>query len=92
MHLEYQITQPEHAFSLSQITNSYHQLLGAWESDIVTHSGPRIRATKHNGSNGYHHLCDLKKIRTHPEFERLPTNSHAKSMEGQTRIFPMKRL
>ena len=40
--------------------------------DAITYTGPTsitIRSAKHQGSNAYHHLEDLKKIHTQQEFE-----------------------
>ena len=46
--------------------------------DAVTYNGPTyiaIRSGKHTGSSEFHHLTDMKRVRSLPEFEGSFTNS-----------------
>ena len=81
MHLEYQVTLPDHDYVIAANHKLIPSVFGGMEikkncftSEAVTYSGPTyiaIRSAKHSGSNAYHHLHDLKKIRMIPEFEPL---------------------
>ena len=81
MHLEYQVRLPDHDFVIA----ANHKLIPSvirgmeikkhcFSSEAVTYRGPiyiAVRSAKHSGSNAYHHLFDLKKIRSLPEFEPI---------------------
>ena len=81
MHLEYQVTLPDHDYVIAANHKLIPSVIGEMEikkncftSEAVTYSGPTYigtRSAKHSGSNAYHHLHDLKKIRMIPEFEPL---------------------
>ena len=79
MHLDYLITLPDHDYVIASQHKLIPSVIGAMEvkknclgPDAVTYSGPTnisIRSAKHLGSNAYHHLEDLKTIRTLEEFK-----------------------
>eukprot|EP00794_Sanderia_malayensis_P004092 gene4092-4646_t len=79
MHMEYQITLPDHDF----VVGSKHKLIPSvigdmkvvkskdLTNDSVTYSGPTyiaIRSAKHSGSSALNHLCDMNRARSLPEF------------------------
>ena len=79
MHMEYQVTLPDHDF----VVGSKHKLLPSVIGDMkvvknkdltndgVTYSGPTyiaIRSAKHSGSSALNHLRDMNRARSLPEF------------------------
>ena len=74
MHMEYKVILPDHDYAVA----SQHKLIPSVFSDIqvresdfsgdtVTYSGPTycpIQSAKHSGSSAYHHLRDMKRIRS----------------------------
>ena len=79
MHMEYQVTLPDHYF----VVGSRHKLIPSVVGDMkvvkskhltndgVTYSSPTyiaIRSAKHSGSSAFHHLQDMNRARSLPEF------------------------
>lgn len=79
MHMDYQVTLPDHDF----VVGSKHKLVPSVIGDMkvvkskdltndgVTYSGPTyiaIRSAKHSGSSAVHHLQDMNRTRSLPEF------------------------
>ena len=89
MHMEYQVTLPHHDF----IVGSRHKLIPSVVGDMkvvkskqltndgVTYSGPTyiaIRSAKHSGFSAFHHLQDMNKARSLPEFTESFQNQQSK--------------
>ena len=79
IHMEYQVTLPDHDF----VVGSRHKLILSVVGDMkvvknkyltndgVTYSGPTyiaIRSVKHSGSSAFHHLQDMNRARYLTEF------------------------
>ena len=74
MHMEYKVILPDHDY----VVASQHKLIQSvtgdmqvrendFSEDAVTYSGPthcEIRSATHSGSSTYHHLQDMKRIRS----------------------------
>lgn len=81
MHLEYQVTLPDHDYVIAPNHKLIPSVIGSMEikknclsPDAITYSGATyiaIRSAKHCGSSTYKHLSDLKRIRDLPEFENV---------------------
>ena len=78
MHMEYQIQLPDHDFVVAPLHKLIPSVIGDMVikertlSEAVTYTGATyvgIRSAKHSGSSAYHHLQDMKRIRSLPEFE-----------------------
>ena len=89
MHMEYQVTLPDHDF----VVGSRHKLIPSVAGDMkavkskhltndgVTYSGPTyiaIRSAKHSGSSAFHHLQDMNRARSLPEFTESFQNQQSK--------------
>ena len=89
MHMEYQVTLPVHDF----VVGSRHKLIPSVVGDMnvvkskhltndrVTYSGPTyiaIRSAKHSGSSAFHHLQDMNRARSLPEFTESFQNQQSK--------------
>ena len=89
MHMEYQVTLPDHDF----VVGSRHKLIPSVVGDMkgdkskhltndgVTYSGPTyitIRSAKHSGSSAFHHLQDMNRARSLPEFTESFQNQQSK--------------
>ena len=89
MHMEYKVILPDHDY----VVASQHKLIPSvtgdmqvrgndFSGDAVTYSGPTyctIRRDKHYGSSAYHHLQDMKRIRSLDIFDRsFKNNGEAK--------------
>ena len=89
MHMEYQVTLPDHDF----VVCSRHKLIPSVVGDMkvvkskhltndsVTYSGPTyitIRSAKHSGSSAFHHLQDMNRARSLPEFTESFQNQQSK--------------
>ena len=79
IHMEYQVTLPDHDF----IVGSRHKLILSVVGDMkvvkskyltndgVTYSGPTyiaIRSANRSGSSAFHHIQDMNRARSLPEF------------------------
>ena len=91
MHMEYQVTLPDHDF----VVGSRHKLIPSVEvvkskhltNDGVTYSGPTyiaIRSAKHSGSSAFHHLQDMNRARYLPEFTESFQNQQSKEKKVMT--------
>ena len=87
MHMEYQVTLPDHDFHVGSIHKLIPSVIGDTKvvkskdltKDAVSYSGPTciaIRSTKHSGSLAFQHLHDMNKVRSLPE---LTDSFHDKS-------------
>ena len=89
MHMEYKVILPDHDY----VVASQHKLIPSVIGDMqvrendfsghaVTYSGPMycaIRSVKHSGSGAYHHLQDMKRIRSLDIFDgSFKNNGEAK--------------
>ena len=89
MQMEYQVTLPHHDF----VVGSRHKLIPSVVGDMkvvkskhltndgVTYSGPTyiaIRSAKHSGSSAFHHLQDMNRARSLPEFTESFENQQSK--------------
>ena len=89
MHMEYQVTLPDHDF----VVGSRHKLIPSVVGDMkvvkskhltndgVTYSGPTyiaIRSAKHSGSSAFDHLQDMNRARYLPEFTESFQNQQSK--------------
>ena len=89
MHMEYQVTLPDYEF----VVGSRHKLIPSVVGDMkvvkskhltndgVTYSGPTyiaIRSAKHSGSSTFHHLQDMNRARSLPEFTESFQNQQSK--------------
>ena len=89
MHMEYQVTLPDHDF----VVGSRHKLISSVVGDMkvvkskhltndgVTYSGATyiaIRSAKHSGSSTFHHLQDMNRARSLPEFTKSFQNQQSK--------------
>lgn len=84
MHMEYKVRLPDHDFVVARLHKLIPSVIGDMKikpqtlsSDAVTYSGSTyvaIRSAKHSGSSALHHLQDMKRIRSLPEFESSFTN------------------
>ena len=88
MHMDYQVTLPDHDF----VVGSKHKLIPSvigdmkvvkskdLTNDAVSYSGPTyiaIRSTKHSGSSAFHHLRDMTRARSLPKFVESFQNQHS---------------
>ena len=79
IHMEYKVTLPDHDFVVAAGHKLLPSVIGemvvkkkCFSGDAVTYSGAAyvaIRSGKHSCSTAYHHLQDMKGIRSVPEFE-----------------------
>ena len=89
MHMEYQVTLTDHDF----VVGSRHKLIPSVVGDMkvvkskhltndgVTYSAPTyiaIRSAKHSGSSAFHHLQDMNRARSLPEFTESFQNQQSK--------------
>ena len=79
MHMEYQVTLPDHDFVVAPEHKLIPSVIGDMKvvkskdlsNDAVTYSGATyigIRSAKHSGSSAFSHLQDMRRIRSPPEF------------------------
>ena len=79
MHMEYQVTLPDLDFAVGPKHKLIPSVIGDMKivkskdltNDGVTYSGPTyiaIRSAKHSGSSAFHHLQDMNRARSLPEF------------------------
>ena len=89
MHMEYQMTLPNHDF----VVGSKHKLIPSvigdmkvvkskdLTNDAVSYSGSTyitIRSSKYSGSSAFHHLRDINTARSLPEFTESFQNQHSR--------------
>ena len=86
MHMEYQVTLPDHDF----VVGSKHKLMPSVIGDMkvvkskdltVYYSGPTyiaIRSAKHSRSSAFHHLRDMNRARSLPEVTESFQNQHSR--------------
>ena len=87
MHLEHKVRLQDHDFAVGSQHKLIPSVIGDMEifpkkmtGDAVTYSGPTyvaIRSAKHTVSSAFHHLTNMKRIRSLPEFEGSFTNSNS---------------
>ena len=85
MHLEYKVQLPDHDFVVAANHKLIPSVIGDMQvmprkltGDAVSYNDPTyiaIRSAKHTGSSAFHHLIDMKRIRSLPEFEPSFKNS-----------------
>ena len=79
MHMEYQVTLPDHDFVVAAKHKLIPSVIGDMKvvkskdlmNDAVTYSGAThigIRSSKHSGSSAFAHLKDMTRVRSLPEF------------------------
>ena len=89
MHIEYQITLPYHDFVVGSKHKVIPSVIGDMKvvnskdltNDVVSYSGPTyiaIRSAKHSGSSAFHHLPDMNRARSLPEFIKNFQNQHSR--------------
>ena len=77
--MEHEITLPDLAYVIAPNHKLIPSVIGDMKvskskdlsNDAVTYSGPTyiaVRSAKHSSSSAFHHLCDMKRIRSLPEF------------------------
>ena len=91
MHVEYKVTLPDHDFVIAAQHKLIPSVIGdmsindkVYSGEAVTYSGPTyvgIRSAKHTGSSAYHHLQDMKRIRSLEIFDDSFTNSFTQTMK-----------
>ena len=79
MHMEYQVQLPDNDFVVASMHKLIPSVIGdiqikgkTFSNEAVTYSGAMyigIRSAKHSGSTAFHHLNDMKRIRSLDEFE-----------------------
>ena len=89
MHVKYQVTLPDHDF----VVGSKHKLIPSvirdmkvvkskdLTNDAVSYSGPTyiaIMSLKYSGSSAFHHLRDMNRARSLPEFTESFQNQHSR--------------
>ena len=85
MHMEYRIRLPDHDFVVAANHKLIPSVIGDMQiksdcmsKEAVSYSGPTyigIRSSKHSGSSAFHHLQDMKRIRTLDSFKDSFHNS-----------------
>ena len=95
MHLEYQVTLPDHDFVIGSKHKLIPSVIGDMKvvkskdltNDAVSYSGPTyiaMRSAKHSDSSAFHHLRDMNKVRSLPELTETLQNQHSREKKVMT--------